>query len=103
MEEMLRLVNVVLCLIFADRVMNMYGDLEGELHCVSIPRRPGETMGFAVMGHRDDNIMATFVCRITQDGPVARDGRLHIGDELLEVTRKYPFQMRLVLKRKLEK
>lgn len=42
-------------------------------------------LGLALAGHKDRNRMGTFICGIHPDGPVAQDGRLKLGDELLKV------------------
>ncbi len=41
--------------------------------------------GLALAGHKDRNRMGAFICGIHPEGPVAQDGRLKPGDELLKV------------------
>ena len=50
-------------------------------------------LGLALAGHKDRNRMGTFICGIHPDGPVAQDGRLKPGDELLKVINVIPLNV----------
>ena len=43
-------------------------------------------LGLNLAGNRDLGIMSVFVVGIMPDSPVANDGRIRVGDELLEVS-----------------
>lgn len=42
-------------------------------------------MGLGLAGNKDRSKMSVFVAGIQPDSPADRDGRIQIGDELLEV------------------
>ncbi len=58
--------------------------LQGDVIEIEVKRNK-YGLGLALAGHKDRNRMGTFICGIHPDGPVARDGRLCPGDELLKV------------------
>ena len=62
--------------------------MQGEVIEVEVKRNK-YGLGLALAGHKDRNRMGTFICGIHPDGPVARDGRLCPGDELLKVSKIY--------------
>lgn len=43
-------------------------------------------LGLSLAGNRDLDTMSIFVVGIQPDSPVARDGRICVGDQLLEVS-----------------
>ena len=42
-------------------------------------------LGLSLAGNRDLSVMSIFVVGIHPESPVGRDGRIRVGDELLEV------------------
>ncbi len=69
---------------FPEKILKTYGDLGGELHLVEVERgRNG--LGLSLAGNRDLSVMSIFVVGIHPESPVGRDGRIRVGDELLEV------------------
>ncbi|KAJ8277508.1 hypothetical protein GJAV_G00075930 [Gymnothorax javanicus] len=67
-----------------ERIRQRYGDLPGELHLVELEKER-QGLGLSLAGNRDRSCISIFVVGITANGPAARDGRIHIGDELLEI------------------
>ena len=47
--------------------------------------RDNNGLGLSLVGNRDLGIMSVYVAGIQPDSPVATDGRIRVGDELLEV------------------
>lgn len=58
--------------------------LQGSLIPVELDRGP-KGFGFSIHGGQEFGAMPLFVLRIAEDGPAARDGRLRIGDQLMEI------------------
>ena len=46
---------------------------------------PSVSLGLDLAGNSRLDTMSVFVAGIHPDSPVAHDGRIHVGDELLEV------------------
>ena len=68
-----------------ERLLKKYGDLGGQLHMVEIKRGGSNGLGLSLAGNRDLSTMSVFVVGIQADSPVGLDGRIRVGDELLEV------------------
>ena len=47
--------------------------------------KSGNGLGLSLAGNKDLSRMSIFIVGIQQESPVARDGRIRVGDELLEV------------------
>jgi InaD-like protein len=63
-----------------------YGELGGVLHLVELERTPGSTgLGLSLSGNRNPSIMSSFVVAIQPDSVAAADGRIQVGDELMEI------------------
>lgn len=71
-------------MLVAERLLKQYGELGGDLHMVELDRA-NNGLGLSLAGNRDLGVMSIFVVGIQPDSPVAKDGRIRIGDELLEV------------------
>ncbi len=70
--------------VISERILKSYGDLTGELHVVEFTRdRLG--LGLSLAGNRDLGRMSVFVAGVQPDSIIAKDGRIRVGDELLEV------------------
>jgi len=48
-------------------------------------RRGAKGFGFSIRGGWEFDHMPLFVLRIADDGPAAEDGRLRVGDQLIEI------------------
>lgn len=66
-------------------LMKKYGELDGELHMVKMTVDPSLGLGLDLAGNSRVDTMSVFVAGIHADSAVARDGRIRVGDELLEV------------------
>ncbi|XP_030134421.4 inaD-like protein isoform X2 [Taeniopygia guttata] len=67
-----------------EKIRQRYGDLPGELHIIEL-EKDKNGLGLSLAGNKDRSRMSIFVVGINPDGPAGRDGRMHIGDELLEI------------------
>ncbi|XP_013421809.1 multiple PDZ domain protein isoform X2 [Lingula anatina] len=66
------------------KLQRKYGDLNGVLHLLEI-ERGSNGLGLSLAGNKDRSTMSVFVVGIDKDGLAFQDGRIRIGDELLEV------------------
>ena len=109
--------NGLFVISFSEKVLRLYGDLPGTLHLVEIQRgggggslgvpQEGSTasppclppLGLSLAGNRDLGTMSVFVVGLQPMGLAAADGRIRIGDELLEVgpMKSLEFRSRCVL------
>ncbi|XP_072275487.1 inaD-like protein [Pyxicephalus adspersus] len=67
-----------------EKIRQRYADLPGELHIVEL-EKDKNGLGLSLAGNKDRSRMSIFVVAINPDGPAARDGRIQVGDELLEL------------------
>lgn len=68
----------------SESLQEKYGELNGVLHVVELPRSGGG-LGISLAGNKDRSTMSVFVAGIQPESIAARDGRVQVGDELLEV------------------
>ncbi|CAF1185501.1 unnamed protein product, partial [Adineta ricciae] len=69
-------------------LIRQYKHLNGEVLLVDIQRNAmemNEPLGLSLIGHRDPENLAVFVCDIQANSLLDRDNRLQIGDQLLQV------------------
>uniref|UniRef100_A0A674KEM8 PATJ crumbs cell polarity complex component n=1 Tax=Terrapene triunguis TaxID=2587831 RepID=A0A674KEM8_9SAUR len=66
------------------KIRQRYADLPGELHIIEL-EKDKNGLGLSLAGNKDRSRMSIFIVGINPDGPAGRDGRMHIGDELLEI------------------
>ncbi|XP_031706571.1 multiple PDZ domain protein isoform X1 [Anarrhichthys ocellatus] len=65
-------------------IIQRYGSLPGVLHMIELEK--GKTgLGLSLAGNRDRSRMSVFVVGIDPNGAAGRDGRMAVGDELLEI------------------
>uniref|UniRef100_A0A3Q3WB94 PDZ domain-containing protein n=1 Tax=Mola mola TaxID=94237 RepID=A0A3Q3WB94_MOLML len=64
--------------------LTRYGNLQGELLCVELEKEQ-QGLGLSLAGNRDRSCLSIFVVGLHPGGPAARDGRIRVGDELLEI------------------
>ncbi|CAK6434028.1 unnamed protein product [Pipistrellus nathusii] len=65
-------------------IRERYGTLTGELHMIELEKgRSG--LGLSLAGNKDRSRMSVFIVGIDPNGAAGKDGRLQIGDELLEI------------------
>ncbi|XP_042566403.1 multiple PDZ domain protein isoform X3 [Clupea harengus] len=66
------------------KMSQRYGSLPGVLHMIELEKgKMG--LGLSLAGNRDRSRMSVFVVGIDPSGAAGRDGRLLVGDELLEI------------------
>uniref|UniRef100_A0A4W3JWR8 PATJ crumbs cell polarity complex component n=1 Tax=Callorhinchus milii TaxID=7868 RepID=A0A4W3JWR8_CALMI len=66
------------------KIRQRYGDLPGQLHIIEL-EKDKNGLGLSLAGNKDRSRMSVFVVGINPDGPAGKDGRIRIGDELLEI------------------
>ncbi|XP_036593736.1 multiple PDZ domain protein isoform X6 [Trichosurus vulpecula] len=65
-------------------IFQRYGTLAGELFMIELEK--GRTgLGLSLAGNKDRSRMSVFIVGIDPNGAAGKDGRLQIGDELLEI------------------
>nr|XP_031321118.1 inaD-like protein isoform X3 [Camelus dromedarius] len=67
-----------------EKIKQRYADLPGELHIIEL-EKDKNGLGLSLAGNKDRSRMSIFVVGINPEGPAATDGRMRIGDELLEI------------------
>ncbi|KAL1023163.1 hypothetical protein UPYG_G00037170 [Umbra pygmaea] len=67
-----------------ERIRLRYGELQGELLCVELDKER-QGLGLSLAGNRDRSCLSIFVVGISPGGAAAKDGRIRVGDELLEI------------------
>lgn len=82
-------------MIVIEKIQKRWGDLNGELVRVDLDRSApngsagsglsSTSLGLSLAGHKDRSVMAVFICGLNPNGIAFKDGRLQVGDELVEV------------------
>lgn len=73
-------------------MLQRYGSLSGKLHMIELEKDPeAHGLGISLSGNKDASRarMSVHVVDIDPQGPAGLDGRIRVGDELLEVRRKW--------------
>lgn len=77
-----------LLLFILEKMLQRYGSLSGTLHMIELEKDPAaHGLGISLSGNKDDSRarMSIYVAHIDPKGPASLDGRIMVGDELLEV------------------
>lgn len=89
---LLFLVRLFVIFFLTEKIHKKWGDLKGEIVRVDLDRTsPGGgalstvSLGLSLAGHKDRTVMAVFICGLNPSGIAFKDGRLQVGDELVEV------------------
>lgn len=72
-------------------MLQRYGSLSGKLHMIELEKNPmARGLGIRLTGNKDGSRarMGVYVADIDPLGPACLDGRIMVGDELLEVSTK---------------
>ncbi|XP_057711139.1 multiple PDZ domain protein [Corythoichthys intestinalis] len=67
-----------------DDIVQRYGSLPGALHAIELEKGKAG-LGLSLAGNRDRSRMSVFVVGIDPAGAAGTDGRMLVGDELLEI------------------
>ncbi|XP_056136523.1 multiple PDZ domain protein [Lampris incognitus] len=70
------------------KMLQRYGSLSGKLHMIELEQGPeAHGLGLSLTGNKDDSRarMSVSVAEIDPRGAAALDGRIRVGDELLEI------------------
>nr|XP_014349871.1 PREDICTED: multiple PDZ domain protein isoform X4 [Latimeria chalumnae] len=66
------------------KITQRYGNLPGELYLIELEKGMAG-LGLSLAGNKDRSRMSVFVVGIDPNGAAGKDGRIQIGDELLEI------------------
>uniref|UniRef100_A0A087YE24 Multiple PDZ domain crumbs cell polarity complex component n=1 Tax=Poecilia formosa TaxID=48698 RepID=A0A087YE24_POEFO len=72
----------------AEKMLQRYGSLSGRLHMIELEKDPAaHGLGIRLAGNEEGSRARMSVCveGIDPNGPAGLDGRIHVGDELLEI------------------
>lgn len=86
-------------LFILERMLQRYGSLSGKLHMIELKKDPSaHGLGISLSGNKDDSRarMSIYVAHIDPKGPASLDGRIMVGDELLEVGETSYFHLRRI-------
>ncbi|XP_039649961.1 multiple PDZ domain protein isoform X4 [Perca fluviatilis] len=70
------------------KMLQRYGSLSGKLHMIELEKDPeAQGLGISLSGNKDGSRarMSVHVADIDPQGPAGLDGRIRVGDELLEI------------------
>lgn len=69
-------------------MLQRYGGLSGKLHMIELEKVPAaHGLGISLSGNKEGSRarMSVYVADVDPRGPAGLDGRIQVGDELLEV------------------
>lgn len=72
-------------------MLQRYGNLSGKLQMIELEKGPeAKGLGLSLAGNKDGSRarVSVYVEEIDPQGPAGLDGRIRVGDELLEVRRR---------------
>ena len=80
---------------FAESVTSKYSGLDGDLLVIDLSRNQlsqqgsavgarNSSLGLSLAGNKDRSVYSCYVCGIHPEGLCARDGRIQVGDQLVE-------------------
>uniref|UniRef100_A0A3B5MA39 PDZ domain-containing protein n=1 Tax=Xiphophorus couchianus TaxID=32473 RepID=A0A3B5MA39_9TELE len=75
-------------MILGEKMLQRYGSLSGKLHMIELEKDPAaHGLGIRLAGNEEGSRARMSVCveGINPNGPAGLDGRVHVGDELLEI------------------
>nr|XP_057941556.1 multiple PDZ domain protein isoform X2 [Doryrhamphus excisus] len=70
------------------KMLQRYGSLSGKLHMIELEKHPAEHgLGIRLASNKDGSRarMSVYVADVDPQGPAGLDGRIRVGDELLEI------------------
>uniref|UniRef100_A0A1A8FRV2 Multiple PDZ domain protein n=1 Tax=Nothobranchius korthausae TaxID=1143690 RepID=A0A1A8FRV2_9TELE len=70
------------------KMLQRYGSLSGKLHMIELEKDPAaQGLGISLTGNEEGSRarMSVYVAEIDPHGPAGMDGRIQVGDELLEI------------------
>lgn len=74
-----------------EKMLQRYGSLSGKLHMIELEKdSTAHGLGVSLIGNKEGSRarMSVYVADIDPQGPAGLDGRIQVGDELLEVRRR---------------
>ncbi|XP_063871690.1 multiple PDZ domain protein-like isoform X15 [Scylla paramamosain] len=66
------------------KIQKKYADLKGEVVVVEL-QKGANGLGISLAGNKDRTLMSAFVCGLNPNGNAFKDGKIKVGDEVLEV------------------
>ena len=67
-----------------EKIEKRYKNLKGSLITVEL-NKPDSGLGISIAGNKDRTRMSVFVCGLNPNGAAFKDGKIQVGDEILEV------------------
>lgn len=86
-------VKMSISITITEKIQKKYGELNGTVLLVELMKGPAG-LGISLAGNRDRTKMSVFVCGLHSKGSAAKDGRIMVGDEILEVNKKILFPLK---------
>ena len=91
---------IFFCFLFlflcTEKIRKKYADIDGTTILVDLHKGMAG-LGISLAGNRDRKKMSVFICGMHPKGSAYKDGRLCIGDEILEVMFKINYQILTLL------
>ena len=77
---------------FTEKIQKKYKDENDEIQLIDL-QKGSNGLGISLAGHRDRTQMSVYVCGLNPNGNAFKDGRIHVGDEILEVCFEIAFHI----------
>lgn len=84
------IIKMSVSITITEKIQKKYGDLNGMVFMVELMKGPAG-LGISVAGNRDRTKMSVFICGLHPKGSAAKDGRVQVGDEILEVMTMFAY------------